>query len=173
VLQEAGLPEGVLHLVTGGAKVGKALVQDSRVRVISFPGSTAAGRTVGEAAARNLKRAHLELGGNSALIVLDDVDLDLAVSAGAFGSFTHQGQVCMTTGRHLVHSGIVDDYVEKLAAKAEHIPVGNRSPNRSRSDRSSTRPSATRSTTWSRASTAAPPSRPAAPTRGCSTARRC
>ena len=125
VLEEAGLPAGVLHLVTGGAEVGKALVEDPLVRVISFTGSTAAGRMVGEAAARHLKRAHLELGGNSALIVLDDVDLDVAVSAGAFGSFMHQGQICMTTGRHLVAEGIVDDYVTRLAEKAEHIPVGN------------------------------------------------
>lgn len=125
VLEEAGLPPGVLQLVPGGAEVGKALVEDPRVRVISFTGSTAAGRAVGEAAARNLKRAHLELGGNSALIVLDDVDIDLAVGAGAFGSFMHQGQICMTTGRHLVHEGIVDDYVAKLADKAEHIPVGD------------------------------------------------
>ena len=125
VLQEAGLPEGLLHLVTGGADIGQVLVEDPRVRVISFTGSTAAGRKVGEAAARHLKRAHLELGGNSALIVLDDVDLDLAASAGAFGSFMHQGQICMTTGRHLVQRGVYDDYVERLAKKAEHIPVGN------------------------------------------------
>jgi benzaldehyde dehydrogenase (NAD) len=125
LLQEAGLPEGLLHLVPGGADVGQALVEDPRVRVISFTGSTAAGRKVGEAAARNLKRAHLELGGNSALIVLDDVDLDLAASAGAFGSFMHQGQICMTTGRHLVQRGVADDYVERLAKKAESLPVGN------------------------------------------------
>jgi benzaldehyde dehydrogenase (NAD) len=72
-----------------------------------------------------LKRALLELGGNSALIVLDDADLDLAVSAGAFGSFLHQGQICMTTGRHLVHSSIADEYVERLSAKADGLPVGN------------------------------------------------
>lgn len=124
-LEEAGLPEGVFHLVPGGAEVGKALVEDPRVRVISFTGSTEAGRKVGEAAARNLKRAHLELGGNSALIVLDDVDIDLAVGAGAFGSFMHQGQICMTTGRHLVAESVLDEYVEKLAAKADNLPVGD------------------------------------------------
>jgi benzaldehyde dehydrogenase (NAD) len=57
--------------------------------------------------------------------VLDDVDLDRAVSAGAWGSFLHQGQICMTTGRHLVHEAIYDDYVGRLAAKAGHLPVGN------------------------------------------------
>jgi benzaldehyde dehydrogenase (NAD) len=125
VFAEAGLPDGVLHVLPGGADAGEALVADPNVRVISFTGSTAAGRRVGEAAARHLKRAHLELGGNSALIVLDDADLDLAVGAGAFGSFLHQGQICMTTGRHLVHERVADAYVEALAAKADAMPVGD------------------------------------------------
>lgn len=125
VLEEAGLPEGLFHVLPGGVEVGSALVEEPRVRIISFTGSTAAGRKVGEAAGRLLKRAHLELGGNNALIVLDDVDLPAAVSAGAWGSFLHQGQICMTTGRHLVHERIYDEYVERLAATADHIPVGN------------------------------------------------
>jgi benzaldehyde dehydrogenase (NAD) len=125
IFQEAGLPDGLLHVLPGGAETGVALVEDPLVPVISFTGSSAAGRKVGEAAGRLLKRAHLELGGNSALIVLDDADLDLAVSAGAFGSFLHQGQICMTTGRHLVHERVADEYVEKLAAKAEGLPVGD------------------------------------------------
>lgn len=125
ILAEAGLPEGLFHVLPGGADVGEALVESPSVRVISFTGSTAAGRKVGEAAARNLKRAHLELGGNNALIVLDDVDLPAAVSAGAWGSFLHQGQICMTTGRHLVHEKIYDEYVDRLAATAEGIPVGD------------------------------------------------
>ena len=125
VFAEAGLPDGVLHVLAGGADAGEALVADRHVRVISFTGSTAAGRKVGEAAARHLKRAHLELGGNSALIVMDDADLELAVGAGAFGSFLHQGQICMTTGRHLVHEKLADAYVEALAAKADAMPVGD------------------------------------------------
>ncbi|HVW18719.1 MAG TPA: benzaldehyde dehydrogenase, partial [Solirubrobacteraceae bacterium] len=128
IFEEAGLPEGVLHVLPGGADVGQALVEQPRVPVISFTGSTAAGRFVGEAAARRLKRAHLELGGNSALIVLDDADLERAVGAAAFGSFMHQGQVCMTTGRHLVQASIADEYVERLAEKARAIPVGNPHP---------------------------------------------
>jgi len=68
---------------------------------------------------------HLELGGNSAMLVLDDVDVDQASSVGAWGSFAHQGQVCMTTGRHLVMSSIADEYVEKLSARADHLPVGD------------------------------------------------
>jgi benzaldehyde dehydrogenase (NAD) len=80
---------------------------------------------VAELGAKHLKRVHLELGGNSALLVLDDVDVDQASSVGAWGSFAHQGQVCMTTGRHLVMSGIADQYVEALAARADHLPVGD------------------------------------------------
>src|SRR5689334_404434 len=125
VFEEAGLPDGLLHVLPGGADTGEAVVTDPAIRLISFTGSTAAGRRVGELAARLLKRVHLELGGNSALIVLDDVDLDRAVSAGAWGSFLHQGQICMTTGRHLVHEAIYDDYVARLAGKASHLPVGD------------------------------------------------
>jgi benzaldehyde dehydrogenase (NAD) len=125
VFEEAGLPDGLLHVLPGGADAGEALIAEPAVRVISFTGSTAAGRRVGELAARHLKRVHLELGGNSALIVLDDVDLDRAVSAGAWGSFLHQGQICMTTGRHLVHEAIYEDYVTALAQKAAHLPVGD------------------------------------------------
>ncbi|AXK31359.1 aldehyde dehydrogenase family protein [Streptomyces armeniacus] len=125
VFEEAGLPPGVLSLTPGGAPVGEALVADRHVRVISFTGSTAAGRKVGEAAARHLKRAHLELGGNSAMIVLPDSDLEQAASTAAWGSFFHQGQICMTTGRHLVHASVADEYTERLAAKADMLPVGD------------------------------------------------
>jgi benzaldehyde dehydrogenase (NAD) len=125
VFEEAGLPEGALHVLPGGANAGEALVEDPRVRVISFTGSTRAGHAVGELAARHLKRAHLELGGNSALVVLEDADVDKASSAGAWGSFLHQGQICMTTGRHLVHRSVFDGYVERLTQKADTLPVGN------------------------------------------------
>jgi benzaldehyde dehydrogenase (NAD) len=125
VLEEAGLPEGLLHVLPGGPAAGEALITDPLVRIISFTGSTAVGRHIGELAARHLKRAHLELGGNSALVILDDVDLERAVSAGAWGSFLHQGQICMTTGRHLVHERIYDDYVAALSEKASHLPVGD------------------------------------------------
>ena len=112
-------------MLPGGPDAGEALVADPHVRVISFTGSTAAGRKVGEAGARHLKRVHLELGGNSALIILDDADIELAASAGAFGSFMHQGQICMTTGRHLVHDKVADAYTEAMTAKADALPVGD------------------------------------------------
>jgi benzaldehyde dehydrogenase (NAD) len=122
---EAGLPPGVLHVLPGGADIGAAVVEDPHVQVISFTGSTRGGRRVGELAGRHLKRTHLELGGNSALIVLDDADLDQAISAAAFGAFFYQGQICMTIGRHLVHESLYPEYVARLAAKADALPVGN------------------------------------------------
>jgi benzaldehyde dehydrogenase (NAD) len=125
IFEEAGLPAGVLQMLPGGADVGEALVTDPHIRVISFTGSTGVGRRIGELAGRHLKRAHLELGGNSALLVLDDADVEAAVNLAAWGSFFHQGQICMTTGRHLVAAGIYDDFVEALAEKASHLPVGN------------------------------------------------
>ncbi|MEV6300130.1 benzaldehyde dehydrogenase [Actinoplanes sp. NPDC051861] len=128
IFEEAGLPPGVLQMLPGAADVGEALITHPLVRVISFTGSTRAGRRVGALAGEHLKRAHLELGGNSALIVLDDADLEGAVGAASFGSWFHQGQICMTTGRHLVHERLYDEFVERLAAKASALPVGD--PNR-------------------------------------------
>jgi benzaldehyde dehydrogenase (NAD) len=125
ILAEAGLPEGLFHLLPGGADVGTALVEDPLVRVIAFTGSTRAGRAVAAAAAQHLKRVHLELGGNSALVVLDDVDIEQAASVGAFGSFNHAGQICMATSRHLVAASVAQDYAAALAEHAERIPVGD------------------------------------------------
>ncbi|MFF5297514.1 benzaldehyde dehydrogenase [Paractinoplanes globisporus] len=125
IFQEAGLPDGLLQVLIGGADVGEAMLTDPRVPVISFTGSTEAGRRVGALAGSHLKRCHLELGGNSALLILDDADVDAAVNLAAWGSFFHQGQICMTTGRHLVHERIYDDFVERLADKAGKLPVGD------------------------------------------------
>src|SRR5262252_2018423 len=102
IFEEAGLPAGLFSMLPGGADVGEALVTNPLVGMISFTGSTRAGRAVSKLGADHSKRVHLELGGKSALIVLDDVDLEKAVSVGAFGSFNHQGQICMAGGRHLV-----------------------------------------------------------------------
>ncbi|RSS48782.1 aldehyde dehydrogenase family protein [Streptomyces sp. WAC07061] len=125
VFAAAGLPAGLLHVLPGGADTGAAVVKDPLVRVVSFTGSTAAGRAVGELAGRHLKRAHLELGGNSALVVLADADVEAAVAQASWGSFFHQGQICMTAGRHLVHTSLYDEYVERLAARAEALAVGD------------------------------------------------
>ena len=125
LFEEAGLPDGLLHVLPGGAEPGAALAEDPNVAMISFTGSTAVGRAVGAAAGRALKRVSLELGGNNALIILDDADIEVASSAGAWGAFLHQGQVCMTAGRHIVHAAVADEYLERLAKRAAHLPVGN------------------------------------------------
>jgi len=125
IFEEAGLPPGVFHMLPGGADVGAAVVDDPLIRVIAFTGSTRAGKIIAAAAAERLKRVHLELGGNSALVVLDDVDLEKAVSVGAFGSFNHAGQICMATSRHLVDARIAGDYAAVLAEHADRIPVGD------------------------------------------------
>ena len=125
IFEEAGLPPGVLQMLPGGGDVGEALITDPSVRVISFTGSTPVGRRIGELAGKHLKRAHLELGGNSALLVLDDADVDAAVNLASWGSFFHQGQICMTAGRHLVADRLYDDFVDRLADKAGHLPVGD------------------------------------------------
>lgn len=125
VFEEAGLPAGVLQVLPGGADVGAAVVSAPAVRVISFTGSTAAGRHVGEAAARHMKRAHLELGGNNAVVVLPGADVEKAAAAGAYASFLHQGQICQAAGRHLVHESQAEAYVDALARVAKGLRVGD------------------------------------------------
>ena len=125
LLEAAGLPKGVLHVLPGEAEAGEALVTDPDVTMISFTGSTAVGRRVGELAGRHLKKVALELGGKNALIVLDDADLDLAVSGGSWASWLHQGQICMSAGRHLVHEKLAAAYAQRMADKAKALPVGN------------------------------------------------
>lgn len=125
LLADAGLPEGVLHVLPGGRELGEALVAHPDVPCLSFTGSTGAGRAIAGVAAPLFKKLHLELGGNNALLVLPDADLDAAASAGAWGSFLHQGQICMTTGRHLVPRERAEEYAEMLAAKADALPVGD------------------------------------------------
>lgn len=125
IFEEAGLPPGVLQLLPGDADVGGALIDAPEVRIVSFTGSTPAGRAIGARAARTFTRTHLELGGNSALVVLGDVDVPAAASCGAFGNFIHSGQVCMAIGRHLVHESVYQEYVDVLAAKADALRVGD------------------------------------------------
>ena len=125
VFREAGLPEGLLQIVVGDADVGEALVTDPNVDLVSFTGSTAAGRRVGELAGARLKKVSLELGGNNAFIVLDDADLAAATAAGAFSSFQFQGQVCFAAGRHIVHESVAGDYVDALRDKAQRLRIGD------------------------------------------------
>ncbi|MEK8031447.1 benzaldehyde dehydrogenase [Ideonella sp. DXS29W] len=125
VFEQAGLPAGVLHVLPGGADVGEALVTEPRVAMISFTGSVGVGRRIGELAGKHLKKVSLELGGSNALIVLDDADPDVAASNIAWGAWLHQGQICMASNRVLVHEAIAPAIIERLVAKATHLPVGN------------------------------------------------
>ncbi|MFM6999763.1 MAG: benzaldehyde dehydrogenase [Limnohabitans sp.] len=125
LLEAAGLPNGVLCMLPGEAEAGEALVCDPDVTMVSFTGSTAVGRRVGELAGKHLKKVALELGGKNALIVLEDADMDMAVCGAAWASYLHQGQICMSAGRHLVHQSIVEDYTQRMVAKAKALPVGN------------------------------------------------
>ena len=123
--EEAGLPSGLLHVLPGGAEVGEAMCTDPNIHMIAFTGSTPAGRKVGEICGRHLKKVALELGGKNPLIVLEDADLDIAASNAAWGSYLHQGQICMTVGKILAHASIAEQLAAKLAEKARCLPVGN------------------------------------------------
>jgi benzaldehyde dehydrogenase (NAD) len=125
IFEEAGLPEGVLHVLPGGIEAGEAICDAPEVAMVSFTGSTRAGRQVGAKAGGNLKRVALELGGKSSFIVLEDADIDKASSCGAFGSFYHQGQICMASGRHIVHESIADAYTDAMVMRAKRLPVGD------------------------------------------------
>jgi len=125
LFRDAGLPDGVLHVLPGEADVGDAIVRDAHVGMISFTGSTAVGKRIGELCGGMLKKVALELGGNNAFIVLEDADIEAAASHGAWGAFLHQGQICMQAGRHLVHEAVAAQYAEALARHAKALRVGN------------------------------------------------
>jgi acyl-CoA reductase-like NAD-dependent aldehyde dehydrogenase len=129
VFREAGLPDGVLNVVTHApgqaGPIGDELVSHPAVRRINFTGSTNVGRKLAEAAGRHLKRIVLELGGQNPLIVLADADLEYAVNATTFGAFLHQGQICMSARRVIVERSIADEFTEKLAAKAGGLKAGD------------------------------------------------
>jgi benzaldehyde dehydrogenase (NAD) len=125
LFEEAGLPKGVLQVLPGGAEAGEAICTDPDIAMVSFTGSTSVGRRIGELAGRHLKKVQLELGGKNAVIVLDDAELDLVASNIAFGAWFHQGQICMTTGLAIVHEKIAAPLIDRLVAKAKHLPVGD------------------------------------------------
>jgi acyl-CoA reductase-like NAD-dependent aldehyde dehydrogenase len=129
IFEEAGLPPGVLNIVTHAREqaeeIGDELVENPKVRRINFTGSTAVGRKLAEAAGRNLKRVVLELGGSNPLIVLGDADLDYAVDAAAFGAFMHQGQICMSARRIIVERPIADAFIDRLVQKTKGLKAGD------------------------------------------------
>ena len=128
-LQEAGLPPGVVNFITNApadaAAVVEAMIAHPAVRRVNFTGSTAVGKIIATTCAKYLKPVVLELGGKAPLLVLDDADLDAAVSAAAFGAFANSGQICMSTERIIVDASIADDFVARLAAKAASLPLGD------------------------------------------------
>ncbi|WP_313557049.1 aldehyde dehydrogenase [Agrobacterium cavarae] len=128
-LAEAGLPEGLVQLVTNApqdaADVVGALIDHPAIRRVNFTGSTAVGRIVAMRAAQNLKPCVLELGGKAPLVVLDDADLDETVKAAAFGAFFNQGQICMSTERIIVVDAVADAFLEKFAAKVRMLTAGD------------------------------------------------
>lgn len=131
IFNKAGLPKGVLNVVTHSAEdapeVVSALIEHPSVKRINFTGSTRVGKIIAEKAGRLLKPVLLELGGKAPLIVLDDADIDAAVNAATFGAFLNQGQICMSTERVIVDEKIAESFVEKFAAKAKQLPHGDSS----------------------------------------------
>ena len=129
IFAEAGLPAGVLNVVThapgGAGPIGSALIESPHVRRLNFTGSSQVGRMIAEQAGRQLKRVVLELGGHNPLIVLEDADLEYAVNASAFGSYLHQGQICMSTRRIYVERAVADEFIAKLAEKTKGLKVGD------------------------------------------------
>ncbi|WP_102349690.1 aldehyde dehydrogenase family protein [Bacillus sp. Marseille-P3661] len=122
----AGLPKGVFNMIlTDIEEIGDDMLTNPHSKLISFTGSTAVGRHIGEIAGRNLKRVALELGGNSPLVVLSDADVDQAVNAAVFGKFIHQGQICMIINRIIVHQDVYDEFVEKFVERAKALPYGD------------------------------------------------
>ncbi|EQD71048.1 Aldehyde Dehydrogenase, partial [mine drainage metagenome] len=124
--EEAGLPPGVLNLVTGsGGVVGNALVTEPRIRTISFTGGVDTGRDVYVKGAQGLKMVHLELGGKNPVILMEDADLRLALDGVLFGAFGTSGQRCTATSRLILHEKIYDEFLGMLLERLKHFPVGN------------------------------------------------
>jgi aldehyde dehydrogenase (NAD+) len=125
-LMDAGLPKGVVNIVTGfGPEAGAPIVEHPDVRAISFTGSSEVGRKVGEVAARTFKPCSLEMGGKNAIIVLDDANIDLALEGVLWGAFGTTGQRCTATSRVIVQKGVYRRFVDDLAYKAKRLKVGS------------------------------------------------
>ncbi|GGB75068.1 aldehyde dehydrogenase [Shewanella inventionis] len=126
---EAGLPAGVLNLLSNkpedGESIVNSLIEHKNVRRINFTGSTRVGRFIAQKAGYHLKRCLLELGGKSPQVILDDADLKEAAKAATFGSFLYQGQICMTTGRIIVDESVADEFSGIFAKLANNLPAGN------------------------------------------------
>ena len=126
ILEEAGVPAGVVNLVTGGGEeVGDALSQHDDVRVVSFTGSTSVGRIVSEKAAPSFKKVHLEMGGKNIIMVMDDANLDLAVEGCVWGGFGTSGQRCTAASRVVVHERVHRAFLDQFVARTKALRVGD------------------------------------------------
>jgi len=125
VLIEAGVPKGVVNMVTGDEEVGTAMTTDERVRVVSFTGSTRVGRLVNQAAAPTFKKVHLEMGGKNVVMIMDDADLELAVDGCLWGGFGTSGQRCTAASRVVVHEKVYRRFVEAFVGRAKTLVVGD------------------------------------------------
>jgi aldehyde dehydrogenase (NAD+) len=126
VLEDAGIPKGVVNLVTGGGgEVGDALSSHEHIRVVSFTGSTDVGRTVSEKAAPSFKKVHLEMGGKNVIMVMDDANLDLALEGCLWGGFGTTGQRCTAASRVVVHKAVYETFLDRFVARARSLRVGD------------------------------------------------
>src|SRR5438067_2493067 len=126
ILDEAGVPDGVVNLVTGGGEeIGTTLVVDDEIRIVSFTGSTAVGRTVSERAAPSFKKVHLEMGGKNVIVVMEDANLDLAIDGCLWGGFGTTGQRCTAASRVVVHQKVYRAFLERFVARAAALRVGD------------------------------------------------
>ena len=126
LLMEAGLPEGVVNIVTGfGPDAGAPLVSHPEVNAISFTGSSEVGRIVGQTAAGLFKPCSLEMGGKNAMIVLEDANLDLALDGAVWGAFGTTGQRCTATSRIIVQKGVAAEFTRRLVERAQSLRVGD------------------------------------------------
>ncbi|UPK46325.1 aldehyde dehydrogenase family protein [Paenibacillus pabuli] len=126
LFEQAGLPKGVLNVVAGsGSEIGDYFVAHPVPKVISFTGSTGVGQGIGKLAGEHLKETALELGGNNAMVVLEDADVERAAESAVFGKFLHQGQICMALNRIIVHADIYDKFVESFVTKTKKIQAGD------------------------------------------------
>ena len=126
ILEEAGVPRGVVNLVTGGGQeIGDALVSHDDVRVVSFTGSTDVGRTVAQKTAPSFKKVHLEMGGKNVIMIMDDANLELAVEGCVWGGFGTTGQRCTAASRVVVHENVYRTFLERFAARARTLRVGD------------------------------------------------
>ncbi|MGB7586199.1 MAG: aldehyde dehydrogenase family protein [Terriglobales bacterium] len=126
IFEEAGIPKGLLNVIVADiAEIGDAFVEHPIPRIISFTGSEGVGRHIGGVAGKALKKAILELGGNSAFIVMNDADLNTAVNAAVFSRFAHQGQVCMCSNRILVQRGVYDQFLNQFVNRVSKLKVGD------------------------------------------------